>query len=97
MKLEDFKKLTADILANKDNQGKLTEILDTLVTDYTEVSTTHESMQTKLADYDGKIKDLQATNMNLFLRVAQPTPEAGLQTTKELSYETLLSEFGGDK
>jgi hypothetical protein len=34
--------------------------------------------------------------MNLFLRVAQPTPEAGLQKTEALTYDDLVKDLGGE-
>lgn len=97
MKKEEFKKVLSDIVANLSDQGKVTDLLTQLDTGFDTVLTERDSLNTKLEDTDIKIKSLQETNMNLFLRVSNPVPDKVLSTEKPLSYDDLINDLGGNK
>lgn len=97
MRLEEFQSLTTKIAQNLSNQALVTELLTQLNDDYAQESTTKENLTKQIGEYDGQIEQLQKTNMNLFLKVAQPVPDKVLTTTEPLKYDDLISDLEGSK
>lgn len=97
MERAEFKKIISDIVGNLSDQGKVTDLLTQLDSGFETVTTNHEALSTKIADYDTKIKSLQETNMNLFLRVSNPVETPKLNSTEPLSYDDLINDLGGVK
>lgn len=65
MKYEDYEKRLQDVVANPDSAAiAVQDILKDLKAD----SETFASLEAGVAERDGRIKDLQDTNMKLFLR-----------------------------
>jgi hypothetical protein len=94
MKVEEFKQFTTQIAQANGDQGKITEILTNLNDKYENFYNTHESLESQSKEHLAKIDSLQKTNMQLFLRTAQPTDPAGkIDTTEELTYDKLLDEM----
>ena len=97
LKREDFKKIVSEIVANLSDQGKVTDLLTQLDTGFETVSTNYDSLNTKLEDNENKIKSLQESNMNLFLRAHNPVPDKLINNTEPLEYDNLIKELGGIK
>jgi hypothetical protein len=93
MKPEEFSALVAKIGQNLDNQGLVTELLTQVTDTYKNQYSAAETLQQQTEEFQGKIKDLQQTNMNLFLKVAQPAPDKHLSTTEEMTYDKLLENW----
>lgn len=93
MKLADYLALTAKIAQNLDNQGLVTELLTQLNEDYTQESTLKESLLSEKTEYDERIKQLQKTNMQLFLKQGNPVPDEKLSSTKPLEYDDLIKDM----
>lgn len=94
--LEEFRALTARIAQNLDNQALVTELLTQAVDGYEETTTQIGTLTAQAEETTETINQLQKTNMNLFLRVGQPTNnEEQLQTTEPMTYDDLLTEFEG--
>jgi hypothetical protein len=95
MKLEDYKNLTKDILSNLSDQAKVSEILMQLNDVYGTQLAEKDQLSTKVTEQEGNIKSLQQTNMNLFLKVANPIPPAAVENpaTENISYDDLLKEW----
>lgn len=107
MKLEEFRQFTADILSNLSDQGKVSEILTTLVDDYVGVS---ENLNTLTGSNSKLLEDmesLRSANMKLFLKIGdkpldEPTPndKKDITTNQEnevMSFENLFTNEGGLK
>jgi hypothetical protein len=95
MELKDFTAITSQIAQNLSNQALVTELLTKLNDDYTQETTSKTSLMEQSSQSAEQIKQLQQTNMNLFLRVGNPVADKALQSEKPLSYEDLLTtEFG---
>lgn len=90
----DWKKISTTILANKDDQGKLTQYLSDLETEVTTFNTRFSDLEKQSLTQSEQIESLQKTNMNLFLKVGNPVPPEQLQSSKNLSYEDLFNEKG---
>jgi hypothetical protein len=97
MKIDEFKNITQSILSNLSDQAKVSELLMTLNDDYGKQIATQEQLSTKVTEQEGNIKSLQETNMNLFLKVANPVPEPVIQNPvdKPVSYEDLIQNWEG--
>jgi cell division protein FtsB len=95
MKLEEFKSLTNSILANLSDQAKVSEILMNLNDDYTQQLANTEQLSAKITEAETNIKSLKDTNMNLFLKLANPIPQAAVEkpATEEITYDDLLKEW----
>lgn len=95
MKLEEFKSLTKNILENLSDQAKVSELLMQLNDDYGQQLASHSELSTKVTEQEGKMKSLQETNMNLFLKVANPVPQQVIETpvNEKVSYDDLLSNW----
>jgi hypothetical protein len=95
LKLEEFKSLTNSILANLSDQAKVSEILMNLNDDYTQQLAQAEQMTAKITEAETNIKSLKDTNMNLFLKLANPIPEKAVEkpATEEITYDDLLKEW----
>ena len=99
MKPEEFKAKTAEILANLNDQAKVSTILAELTEDYdTETATKSEALTTAeklIADNE----KLRAANMSLFLKVGEQKPaedEKKLEDTTP-TYEDLFDADGNLK
>lgn len=97
MKLDEFKGITQSILTNLSDQAKVSQLLMQLNDDYAEQLATQETMGVKITEHEGNIKSLQETNMNLFLKLANPIPEAAVDKpiNEEISYDDLLKDWEG--
>lgn len=96
MKLDEFKSITSQIVSNLSNQGLVTELLTKLNEDYEQESTTKDTLTKQLGEFEGQVKSLQQTNMNLFLKLGNPTPDKLLNDPSpesKLTYENLLNEW----
>jgi cell division protein FtsB len=95
LKLEEFKSLTNSILANLSDQAKVSEILMNLNDDYTQQLANTEQLSAKITESETNIKSLKDTNMNLFLKLANPIPPATVEkpATEEITYDDLLKEW----
>jgi hypothetical protein len=95
VKLEEFKSLTKNILENLSDQAKVSELLMQLNDDYGQQLASHSELSTKVTEQEGKMKSLQETNMNLFLKVANPVPQTVIETpvNEKVSYDDLLSNW----
>ena len=98
MDKKEFISITTQIAQNLSNQGLVTELLTKINEGFENVLTTSDSLQEKTKEYEGQIKGLQATNMNLFLKVSNPVPDEKLGSPEPLKYEDLITSFeGGSK
>jgi hypothetical protein len=97
MELKDFQAITTQIAQNLTNQALVTELLTKLNDDYSQESTTKATLLEQTTKFQDDIKQLQQTNMNLFLKVAQPTPDNKINNTEKLTYDSLFDENGGLK
>ena len=99
MKPEEFKAKTAEILANLDDQAKVSTLLAELTEDYdaeTAVKTTAMTTAEKLTADNEK---LRAANMSLFLKGGEQNPaedEKKLEDTTP-TYEDLFDADGNLK
>lgn len=95
---EEFRALTARIAQNLDNQALVTELLTQANESFEQTSTHIDTLNLQAQETATQIEQLQRTNMNLFLKVGQPTPpaaEENLVASEQLTYDDLLSEFEG--
>ena len=92
---EELRSRLQQIIKNPSDQALLTSTLTEVADRFTETYTTNQTLQTQLEDQGRQITDLQNTNMNLFLRVQQPTPIAPekINTDEPLTYDDLLKDF----
>lgn len=90
----DWKKISSEIVANLGDQGKVTQILSDLETDVTSFNTKLSDLEKQTQEQNSQIESLQKTNMNLFLRVGNPTPDPVVQSEKKMNYEDLFDEKG---
>lgn len=95
MKLDEFKALTARIMANPSDTAAMTDILLQLNDDYAQTTTDIDNLNTKIGEYEGQVKSLQQTNMNLFLKVANPVPQEVIEkkVDEKVTYEDLLNNW----
>lgn len=94
----DWKKISNEILKNLSDQGKITQILSDFETDVTTFNTRFDTLEKQVGDFEGQVKSLQQTNMNLFLKLGSQTPEKVLNTTEpKLTYEDLLNNWDKEK
>jgi hypothetical protein len=97
MDKKDFVALTTQIAQNLSNQALVTDLLTKINEGFENVYTTSETLQEKTKGFEDKIKGLQETNMNLFLKVSHPTPDEKLGSPEPLKYEDLITSFEGGK
>jgi len=106
MKIEDFKQMTVDILENITDQAKISELLTTLVDDYTKIDNKINSLTTENVNFKTDNEKLRTANMNLFLKIGEkvdtPTPEKSTIESKEplnkpREFKDLFNEKGGLK
>jgi hypothetical protein len=91
VRLEDWNKLKTDIVASIGDQGKITQLLSDAETEVTTFNTRFSELEKQTNEQTSHIESLQKTNMNLFLRVGNPTPpENKLDTAEPLTYDKLL-------
>ena len=93
---EELRAKLQQIIQNPSDQAALTTILTEVADRYTETYTTNQTIQKQMDDQGKQIRDLQNTNMNLFLRVQQPgpiAPDKVNNTTEPLTYDDLLKDF----
>jgi uncharacterized coiled-coil protein SlyX len=95
VKHDEFKQITQSILGNLSDQAKVSELLMQLNDDYGLQLANIDKLSTTVTEQEGNIKSLQQTNMNLFLKVANPVPETIVNQppTEPVSYDDLLKEF----
>lgn len=96
MNPQEFKALVAKIGQNLDNQGLVTELLTQVTDSYESQFNSTENLTKQVGEYETKVQDLQKTNMNLFLKVAQPVPTEDLGKAEPMTYENLLKDMGAE-
>lgn len=93
----DWAKISKEILSKMGDQGALTQYLADLETDITTFNTRFKDLETTNTTQAGQIASLEKTNMNLFLRIGNKTPDNLLQGGQEpenkFTYENLLNEW----
>lgn len=89
----NWKDISSKIMAANGDQAKITQVLSDLETEVTTFNTRFTDLEKQTTDQAGQIDSLQKTNMNLFLKVGQATPQPALQTEKHMSYEDLLNNW----
>lgn len=95
---EEFRALTARIAQNLENQALVTELLTQANETYEQTSTNFDSLAAQANESKEQIEQLQRTNMNLYLKVGQPTNnQEKLSSPDPLTYDDLLSSFEGSK
>jgi hypothetical protein len=93
---EEFRALTTRVAQNLDNQALVTELLTQAADTYTQNATSIDNLNKQVGEYEGKVKQLQDTNMNLFLRLGNQTPEPQrLNDPDPLKYDDLITSLGG--
>jgi hypothetical protein len=95
VKIEEFKSITQSIMSNLSDQAKVSQLLMQLNDDYGQQVATQEQLSTKVTEQEGNIKSLQETNMNLFLKVANPVPQPVINTPvdEKVSYDDLIKDW----
>lgn len=93
MKVEEYKALVQRIVENRDNQALVTELATQLNEVYENRYTAYSSLEEQYNEANKQIGDLQRTNMNLFLKVGNPTPPETINEPEPMKYEDLLSSF----
>ena len=99
MKPEEFKAKTAEILANLDDQAKVSTILAELTEDYDNETATKSEALTTAEKLIADNEKLRAANMSLFLKVGEQKPaedEKKLEDTTP-TYEDLFDADGNLK
>ena len=99
MKPEEFKAKTAEILANLDDQAKVSTILAELTEDYDNETATKSEALTTAEKLTADNEKLRAANMSLFLKVGEQKPaedEKKLEDTTT-TYEDLFDADGNLK
>ena len=99
MKPEEFKAKTAEILANLDDQAKVSTILAELTEDYDNETATKTDAMTTAEKLTADNEKLRAANMSLFLKVGEQQPaedEKKLEDTTP-TYEDLFDDDGNLK
>jgi hypothetical protein len=99
MKAEEYSQLIQDILSNLQDQGKVSDLLATLTTDYTETLTSINNLTTEKETLTKHNESLKNVNNKIMLQLGnlgtggtpEPTPKS--QET-ELKYESLFNEKG---
>ena len=87
MKYEDYEQKLNAVVANPDSAA--TAVLD-ILKDLKADSETFASLEASVAEKDGRIKDLQDTNMKLFLR---QTGGAAEQEPEEKTPDEMIDEL----
>jgi hypothetical protein len=95
MKLDEFKQVTKSILENLSDQAKVSELLMNLNEDYGTQIAAYDQLSTKVAEQETNITSLQQTNMNLFLKLANPVEQTGQKQdpAEQYTYDDLLKTF----
>jgi hypothetical protein len=95
VKIEEFKSITQSILSNLSDQAKVSQLLMQLNDDYGQQMANQDQLNTKVTEQEGNIKSLQETNMNLFLKVANPVPQPVIDTPVDqtVSYDDLIKDW----
>ena len=91
----DWKKISSEIVANLGDQGKITQILSDAETEVTTFNTRFTDLETQNQTQTGQIDSLQKTNMNLFLKIGNQTPQKAIESTTKMSYDDLLNDWDG--
>lgn len=87
MKYEDYESKLNAVVANPDSAA--TAVLD-ILKDLKADSETFASLEASVAEKDGRIKDLQDTNMKLFLRQTGGSPD---QEPEEKTPDQIIDEL----
>jgi hypothetical protein len=75
MKPEEQKKILAEILNSREDQGKVSELLTALSDDYGVINAEHDLAIANANKLKADNESLRDTNMRLFLKVGVPAPE----------------------
>lgn len=69
MDINEYKKLTGEILKSGGDQGKVSELLTKLVDDYTQTTAEYHSLEQEREDLKRDNQSLRDSNVRLFLKV----------------------------
>ena len=99
MKPEEFKAKTAEILANLDDQAKVSTILAELTEDYDTETATKADALTTAEKLTADNEKLRAANMSLFLKVGEQQPDEVEKKMEDTTpkYEDLFDADGNLK
>jgi cell division septum initiation protein DivIVA len=102
MKIDDFKKVTSNIMANLNDQAKVTEYLSQLNDSYESTYTNNSVLQEQSKSHESEIQALKDTNMKLFLKIQEPQNVSAAENisppeTPPLSYDNVVESLGGAK
>jgi len=100
LNLEDFTKKTNEILASHTEQGRVSELLAEILTDYTSTVADVEKLNSDVKTVNESNEKLRNANMNLFLQLggkSQPINQSSNQNNndpKPLSLNDVLDGKG---
>lgn len=99
MKPEEFKAKTAEILANLNDQAKVSTILAELTEDYDAETVTKTTALTTAEKLTADNEKLRAANMTLFLKVGEQKPNEDKKPPEDTKpkYEDLFDADGNLK
>lgn len=92
MTREEFNTKASDLLANVNDTGKVSEILDEMRTGFNEEVSKGETAAAAVADLTAKNENLQAANMALFLKTGE-TAATGENNESELGEEEKTLDY----
>ena len=103
--MEEFQKVLNDIRSNLDDTAKVTELLESVSLDYSEMSKENNTLSTNNEKLIKDNDNLRNVNMDLFLKVGSQRSEENqksenqVQETQEnkLSFENLFDKNGNLK
>lgn len=94
MKYEEYEQKLTDIVKNPDSAAlAVQDILSELKSDCESLA----SLEAAVTEKDGRIKDLQNVNMQLFLRQTGGSPEQEPEEEKPKTFEEKLLEIDNEK
>ena len=103
--MEEFQKVLNDIRSNLDDTAKVTELLESISLEYSEMTKENNTLSTNNEKLIKDNDNLRNVNMDLFLKVGNQRSEENqkaenqVQETQEnkLSFENLFDENGNLK
>lgn len=104
--MEEFQKVLNDIRSNLDDTAKVTELLESVSLDYSEMTKENTTLTTNNEKLIKDNDNLRNVNMDLFLKVGNQRAESQLQENQsqenqpkenKLSFDNLFDEYGNLK
>ena len=91
MNIEEFQKLTTDLLSDVENVGNVSNILVQLRDGFSEVFSENEKNKSEITKLSSDITSLRETNMQLYLKTGVATDGKSMQLPEEEKKENKLS------